>query len=69
MNVFGPLLAWPRNNREFLRLHLRRVGIVPRMEKLCTEGAGHPDLFKWTVKRGEGLAVPDLVSAEWGIRL
>jgi uncharacterized protein len=51
------------------RLDLGRVGIVPRMEKLCTEGAKDPSLLRWAVKRSEGLFVPALVSSEWGIRL
>ena len=40
------------------RLDLGRVGIVPQPEKLCTEGARDPDLFKWAVRGGEGLFVP-----------
>ncbi|MCJ7782766.1 MAG: hypothetical protein MUP41_02470 [Desulfobacterales bacterium] len=48
---------------------LRRVIFVPRMEKLCTEGAKDPGLLKWAVKRSEGLYVPALVSSEWGVRL
>jgi len=51
------------------RLDLGRVGITPPEEKLCTEAARDPGLFKWAVKRGEGLVVPALVSTEWGIRL
>ncbi len=51
------------------RLDLGRVGITPRVEKLCTEGARNPDLFKWAVNRSESLFVPNLVSEEWGLRL
>ena len=51
------------------RLDLGRVGIIPRVEKLCTEGAKDPGLLKWAIKRGEGLFVPALVSEEWGVRL
>ena len=51
------------------RLDLGRVGITPREEKLCTDGAKDPDLFRWATKRGEGLVVPALVSKEWSVRL
>lgn len=51
------------------RLDLGRVGITPRAEKLCTDGARGPDLFGWATGRGEGLFVPAVVSTEWGIRL
>ncbi len=51
------------------RLDLGRVGIPPREEKLCTDGAKASDLFKWAVKRGDELFVPSLISTEWGIRL
>jgi uncharacterized protein len=51
------------------RLDLGRVGITPREEKLCTEGARDPGLLKWAVRRSEGLVVPALVSSEWGVRL
>ena len=51
------------------RLDLGRVGITPRAEKLCTEGAKDPGLLKWAVKRGEALLVPALVSEEWDVRL
>ena len=51
------------------RLDLGRVGITPRAEKLCTEGAMDPGLLKWAVKRGEALLVPALVSEEWDVRL
>jgi uncharacterized protein len=51
------------------RLDLGRVGITPRVEKLCTEGAKDPGLLKWAVKRGEALLVPALVSEEWDVRL
>lgn len=51
------------------RLDLGRVGILPRKEKLCTDGARDANFFKWAVKRGERLFVPDLVSREWGVQL
>ena len=51
------------------RVDLGRVGITPRGEKLCTDGARDPDFFNWAVRRGEGLFVPDLVSTEWGVQL
>lgn len=51
------------------RLDLGRVGIVPRIEKLCTEGAKVPSFHRWAIERSEGLVVPALVSAEWGVRL
>ena len=40
------------------RLDLGRVGITPRVEKLCTEGARDPGLLKWAVKRSERFFVP-----------
>lgn len=51
------------------RLDLGRVGITPLAEKLCTEGAKRPDLFKWAARRGEEQFIPNLISSEWGIRL
>lgn len=51
------------------RLDLGRVGITPREDKLCTEGARHPDFLNWAVERSQGLFVPGLVSSEWGVRL
>jgi uncharacterized protein len=51
------------------RLDLGRVGITPRVEKLCTEGAKDPGLLTWAVRRGERFFVPDLVLEEWGVRL
>jgi uncharacterized protein len=51
------------------RLDLGRVGITPRVEKLCTEGARDPALLHWAVRRSEESFVPDLVSIEWGLRL
>ena len=51
------------------RLDLGRVGITPRAEKLCTEGAKDPGLLTWAAKRSERFFVPDLVSKEWGLRL
>jgi len=51
------------------RLDLGRVGITPREEKLCTNGARDPDFLRWAIKQGEELFVPPLVSTEWGIRL
>jgi uncharacterized protein len=51
------------------RLDLGRVGISPKVEKLCTEEARDPTLFGWAVERGETRFVPDLISKEWGLRL
>jgi uncharacterized protein len=51
------------------RLDLGRIGITPRVEKLCTEVARDPDLLRWAVERSETRFVPDLVSKEWGLRL
>jgi uncharacterized protein len=51
------------------RLDLGRVGITPRAEKLCTEGARDPNLLRWAVVRGETRFVPDLVSKDWGLQL
>jgi uncharacterized protein len=51
------------------RLDLGRVGIIPRPEKLCTDGARDPGFLKWAIERSERLFVPTLVSKEWGIRL
>jgi uncharacterized protein len=51
------------------RLDLGRVGISPRVEKLCTEGARNPGLHTWAVQRSERRLVPDLVSEDWGLRL
>jgi uncharacterized protein len=51
------------------RLDLGRVGITPREEKLCTDGARDPDLLRWAIKRGEGSFVPALISTEWGLQL
>ena len=51
------------------RLDLGRVGITPREEKLCTDGARDPDLLMWAIKQGEELFAPALISTEWGIRL
>jgi len=50
------------------RLDLGRVGMVPRMEKLCTDAARHSDFLKWATNRGERMAVPTLILGEWGIR-
>ncbi len=49
------------------RLDLGRTGIIPRMERLCTEGAKDPSLLRWALKRSEGLILPALVSSEWEI--
>jgi uncharacterized protein len=51
------------------RLDLGRVGIIPRPEKLCTDGARDPDFLKWAIERGERLFVPALVSEEWKVQL
>jgi len=51
------------------RLDLDRVGITPRSEKLCTDGARDPDFLKWAIERGKTLFLPPLVSEEWRIRL
>ena len=51
------------------RLDLGRVGITPREEKLCTNGARDQGFLRWAIKQGEELFVPPLVSTEWGIRL
>jgi uncharacterized protein len=51
------------------RLDLGRVGIIPRPEKLCTQGASDPDFLNWAIERSEKLFVPPLVSEEWGIQL
>jgi uncharacterized protein len=51
------------------RLDLGRVGIIPRVEKLCTEGARDPDLLTWAIERSERFFVPDLVLKEWGVHL
>ena len=51
------------------RLDLERVGITPRQEKLCTDGARDPDFLKWAIKRGETLFVPSLVAEEWNVQL
>ncbi len=51
------------------RLDLGRVGIIPRPEKLCTEGGKDPRLIQWAVERSEGRFVPEFVFTEWGIRL
>jgi uncharacterized protein len=51
------------------RLDLERVGITPRSDKLCTDGARDPDFLNWAIERSEKLFVPPLVSEEWGVRL
>ena len=51
------------------RLDLERVGITPRSDKLCTDGARNPGLLKWAIKRGETLFVPSLVAVEWNVQL
>ena len=51
------------------RLDLGRVGITPREEKLCTDGARDQGLLKWANERSERLFVPSLVSEEWEVRL
>ena len=51
------------------RLDLGRVGIVPQVEKLCTNGAKDLGFLRWAIERSERLFVPALVSKEWGIRL
>jgi uncharacterized protein len=51
------------------RLDLGRVGIIPRPEKLCTDGAKDPDLLKGAIERSKRLFEPTLVSEEWGIQL
>ena len=51
------------------RLDLERVGITPRPDKLCTDGARDPDFLKWAVERSQRLFVPALVSEEWKVRL
>jgi len=51
------------------RLDLGRVGIIPRPEKLCTNGARDPDFLKWAIDRSQTLLVPALVSEEWKVQL
>ncbi len=51
------------------RLDLGRVGITPRPEKLCTEGARDPRLIEWAVGQSERRSIPAFVLTEWGIRL
>jgi uncharacterized protein len=50
------------------RLDLERVGITPRPDKLCTDGARDPGFLEWAIKRGETLFVPSLVSEEWNLQ-
>lgn len=51
------------------RLDLARVGITPRREKLCTDGARNPDLLQWAIDRSKRFFVPDLILEEWGLQL
>jgi uncharacterized protein len=51
------------------RLDLARVGITPRVEKLCTDGARNPGVLQWAIERSERFFVPELVSEEWGLQL
>jgi uncharacterized protein len=37
------------------RLDLERVGITPRSEKLCTDGARDPNHLKWAIELGYGI--------------
>lgn len=48
------------------RLDLGRVGILPRVEKLCTDGAKDSSFLRWANERSERLFIPTLVSKEWG---
>jgi uncharacterized protein len=49
------------------RLDLGRVGIIPRADKLCTDGAKDLSFLKGAIDRSEKLFVPDLIVTEWGV--
>jgi hypothetical protein len=49
------------------RLDLARVGTLPQSAKLCTDAAREPEFFAKAVAQGRERALPELVSAEWGV--
>lgn len=51
------------------RLDLGRAGITPVPKLLCTPAAQDADMIAWANERSLRRFVPDLVKAEWGIRL
>lgn len=51
------------------RLDLGRAGITPVPQLLCTPAAQDLDMIAWANERSLRRFVPDLVEAEWGIRL